>query len=75
MRLITYNELVELGCSADGTCTKDFVYKGLNYWSASARGYDNVWLVDANGGFVDNNFWNDTSLGVRPVITINKSDI
>ena len=76
MRLITYNELVELGCSeADGTCTKDFVYKGLNYWSASARDYNGVWDVDADGNFDNNDFWRDDVLGVRPVITINKSEI
>ena len=76
MRLITYNELVGLGCSkADGTCTKDFVYKGLSYWSASARDYRYVWDVDASGSFEDNSFWSDDGLGVRPVITINKSEI
>ncbi len=75
MRLITYNELEGLGCSvADGTCTKDFVYKGLNYWSASAFDYY-VWGVSADGTFGGSPFWDDGGLGVRPVITISKSDI
>ena len=75
MRLITYNELVGLGCSeAEGTCTKDFVYKGI-YWSASARDYARVWSVNAFGAFEVNFFSDDDRLGVRPVITINKSEI
>ena len=76
MRLITYNELVELGCSTDdGTCTKDFVYKNLSYWSASARAYSYVWGVSAIGGFDSYYFWYGDGLGARPVITISKSDI
>ena len=76
MRLITYNELVELGCSADeNKCTKDFVYKGLNYWSASADSYVDVWFVYTDSLFGGNSFWGDDVFGVRPVITISKSDI
>ena len=33
---------------------------------ASARDYNNVWNVNANESFEDNNFWNDGGLGVRP---------
>ena len=76
MRLITYNELVGLGCSeADGACTKDFVYKGLNYCSTSACDYIHVWFVNAFGAFEVNTFSDDDRFGVRPVITINKSEI
>ena len=76
MRLITYNELVGLGCSVEeNICTKDFVYKDSNYWSASASDYNRVWRVIAYGTFGDDGFWYDASLGLRPVITINKSDI
>ena len=33
---------------------------------ASARDYNNVWNVNANGNFEGNNFWNDDNLGARP---------
>ena len=77
MRLITYNELVGLGCNADeGICTKDFVYKNLNYWSTSAADYRFMWIVSAGGYFINSSyFWADDGAGVRPVITINKSEI
>ena len=83
MRLITYNELVGLGCDATKyTCKTDtvttnkreWIYK-TNYWSASAHDYNYVWYVYAYGYFVGGRFWYDDFLGVRPVITISKSDI
>ena len=83
MRLITYNELVGLGCySSSITCKtetvaakkREWTYK-TNYWIASARDYYTVWSVNADGRFGGNLFWSDYSLGVRPVITISKSDI
>ena len=83
MRLITYNELAGLGCvSSSDTCKTDTVTTNKRewiyntyYWSASARAYDNVWGVNADGRFVARVFWYDDFLGVRPVITISKSDI
>ena len=82
MRLITYNELVGLGCdSSSYTCKTDAVTTNkrewiynTTYWTASARGYDFVWIVGANGDFMSNSFWGAGG-GVRPVITISKSDI
>ena len=83
MRLITYNELVGLGCdSSSKTCKtetvaakkREWIYK-TNYWSASAGDYSYVWRVIASGYFGGNSFWRDGTLGVRPVITISKSDI
>ena len=83
MRLITYNELVGLGCdSSSNTCKTDEVTTNKRewiyntwYWTASARDYANVWIVRAFGNFRYNAFWGDDSHGVRPVITISKSDI
>ena len=51
----------------------------LSFWISvffdAARGYYHMWNVNANGNFGGNNFWNDEGLGVRPVITISKSEI
>ena len=83
MRLITYNELVGLGCdSSSKTCKtetvttnkRDWIYN-TSYWSASARDCYYVWLVIASGTFEGYPFWYDAAFGVRPVITISKSDI
>ena len=77
MRLITYDELVALGCDRDeGICTKEFIYKDSYYWSSSARGYNAMWFVDPSGGVAFYNIYRDGAIfGVRPVITINKSEI
>ncbi len=87
MRLITYNELVGLGCkkttSDSGSCKtetvatnkREWIYT-TNYWSASAYAYNDVWMVDSGGYFSSfNGFWNDDFMGARPVITISKSEI
>ena len=73
MRLITYDELVNLGCDVqNGKCTRDFLYNDLNYWSATAHLYNAVFYVRNNyvlmGLFIN-------EVGIRPVITINKSEI
>ena len=77
MRLITYDELVALGCDPDeGTCTKEFMYKDFFYWSSSARDYTSMWFVHPSGGVAFYNIYRDGAIfGVRPVITINKSEI
>ena len=75
MRLITYNELIGLGCSeTDRTCTKEFIYKSLRYWTASVYDYNSLWLIDESG-LDRSQFWYNDYLGLRPVITINKSEI
>ena len=74
-RLITYEELESLGCSgSDNSCSEapEWVY-ATTYWSGSACNTIRVWNVYSNGLFGSNNYFNDDSLGVRPVITISKS--
>lgn len=75
-RLITYEELISLGCSEDDlTCESapSWVYSTY-YWTASAYDSSSVWRVGSDGYF-DVNYFGDTDLGLRPVITISKSDI
>ena len=76
-RLIIYEELISLGCSKDDhSCTSapSWVYR-TNYWSASSYNNDYVWNVYSYGGFGGNSFDNSGNCGLRPVITISKSDI
>ena len=80
-RLITYEELVSLGCSDesnnDERCKSapSWVYS-INYWSASAdNNYDFVWSVYSVGTFFSDDFDNSYSYGLRPVITISKSEL
>ena len=75
-RLINYEELTSLGCSGnDNSCksSPSWVYS-TNYWSASAY-VSYVWLVYSNGGFGYDRFDHPGFFGLRPVITISKSDI
>ena len=84
MRLITYDELVELGCDkSTSTCKtntvtankREWIYNTW-YWSASAYDYNNVWYIYFYGLFEGyNGNFSEFALGVRPVITILKSEI
>ena len=72
--LITYEELESLGCSKDNkSCSEapDWVY-AASYWSGSAADSHDVWRVASNAYFNDNTYKNDTTFGVRPVITISR---
>ena len=76
-RLITYEELTGLGCNKNGwTCkpAPSWVYS-VNYWSASVSGVYVVWRVNSSGYFDADGFDNSGRFGLRPVITISKSDI
>ena len=79
-RLITYEELVSLGCNATtnilGDCLKapSWVYS-TDYWTASADGISSVWAVNSNGNFSLVILTGSFHWGLRPVITISKSDI
>ena len=79
IRLITQEELVSLGCTATtnrvGDCLKapSWVYNA-NYWTGSAHIYGTVWIIDSQGTM---NFYNydSTLFGLRPVITVSKSEL
>ncbi len=76
-RLITYEELIGLGCRKNVITCKSapsWVYS-TDYWSASAYDNNDVWNVSSIGRFVGNGFDNSGYYGLRPVITISKSDI
>jgi len=74
-RLITYEELIALGCSGDGgSCSKapKWVY-ATSYWSGAACETGMVWRVDSYGSF-GGDYAYHSDCGCRPVITISKSN-
>ena len=74
-RLITYEELISLGCSKDGlSCSSAPSWVYGDYWTASALDEYDVWLVRSNENF-DCDVYDSYYYGLRPVITISKSDI
>ena len=76
-KIITYEDLISLGCNeSERTCKSapSFVYN-TNYWTASASDSYNVWSVYSFGDFDGYPFDNSGNFGLRPVITISKSDI
>ena len=77
VRLITYEELTGLGCTKNNWTCKNapsWVYS-IDYWTASAFNDGNVHFVYSSGSLDACNFDDSWHLGLRPVITILKSDI
>ena len=76
-KLITYEDLISLGCSKDVYSCKSapsWVYS-TRYWTASANVYLAVWFVDLDAEFGNHYFDSSGDCGLRPVITISKFDI
>ena len=76
-RLITYEELTSLGCDSNKYSCKSapsWVYS-TGYWTASADDNDSVLHVNSDGFFANDFLDNSVYYGLRPVITISKSDI
>ena len=75
--LLTYEQATSLGCDKDShTCeaAPSWVYE-TSYWLGSAYIGDGVWYVGTNGFFSFYYFSNDRRFGLRPVITISKTDL
>ena len=84
VRLITYEELIGLGCTKNNWTCKNapsWVYStnywtaSADYWSKAAADVSYVLGVASNGNFVHGIFESPVGSGLRPVITISKSDI
>ena len=76
-KIMTYEDLISLGCNeSEGTCKSapSFVYN-TNYWTASASYNDHVWSVYSIGTFDINYFDHPGLFGLRPVITISKTEL
>ena len=83
-RLLSYEEANALKAKKDSNTKIDAMYRGtantadgyLNYWLGSAGSTYSVWNVGGyRGRLNDSNFSNSSILGVRPVITVLKSNI
>ena len=71
-RLITYEELIALGCSVSScTSAPSWVY-ATSYWSGFIYSPYDVWHVDSNGHSGCSNYSEDINSGCRPVIVISK---
>ena len=76
-RLIIYEELISLGCTKNGwTCkpAPSWVYS-TRYWTASAGNDSYVRGVYSNGNTGADYFDDSRCFGLRPVITISKSEL
>ena len=78
-RLITYNELISLGCSRNDygyycKSAPSWVYS-TRYWTASACTNTRLWNVNQDGYLGDSAYNYPLYYGLRPVITINKNEI
>ena len=76
-KLITYEELIGLRCDRNKFSCKSapsWVYS-TGYWSASTFNNRSVLYVDSTGFFGSSYVDVSGSFGLRPVITISKSDI
>ena len=76
-RLITFEELIDLGCNRNDFSCKSapsWVYSTW-YWTESANHNGTVQVVYSNSLFYGNVFYNSDAFGLRPVITINKSEL
>lgn len=78
-RLITYNELIKLGCdySTDKSCSNapSWVYS-TNYWTGTAGFKYAIYDVNVtNARFKYDYFTTASSFGIRPVIVIDKSEL
>ena len=76
-RLITYEELISLGCSDnDSSCSSapSWVYD-REHWAASADNGNRVYFVAWDGLFGSDDVDGQGLIGLRPVITISKTEL
>ena len=76
-RLITFEELIGLGCNSNKYSCKSapsWVYS-TSYWTASAHSHNIMWILMSNGSFGYCYFDGPGPFGLRPVITISKSEL
>ena len=75
--LLSYNQAVNLGCNKDtSSCSSAPVWlHSTSYWTITANNSSSIYSIMANGEFNDTSFYVDSSFGLRPVITIAKSEL
>lgn len=75
--LLSYNQAVNLGCNKDtSSCSSAPIWlHSTSYWTITANNSSSIYSIMANGEFNDTSFYVDSSFGLRPVITISKSEL
>lgn len=84
-RLLTYEELINLGCSMKSSSCPEYLYSNLSgsntsdisagYWTSTAdiSNSNIAWYINYNGNIYNNvSLFLDSGRGIRPVITIEK---
>lgn len=72
-RLISYDELIKLGCIS--SCTYDWTHSTL-YWTGTASNVSQVYAVGSSGIHTEAAYMSDSyNYGVRPVIEISVEEI
>ena len=74
--LLSYEQAMSLGCNTSNRCysSPNWLHS-TTYWTLSARDENGIWILYSDGDFYDYGFSKDNVRGLRPVITINKSDL
>lgn len=74
--LLSYEQAMSLGCNTSNRCySSPYWLHSTTYWTLSARDENGIWILYSDGDFYDYGFSNDNVRGLRPVITISKSDL
>ena len=72
-RLLTYNEMTELGCAESYECTGESWVYNTTFYTGSLRSTNLLWLISSTGQFGDNGYGiSNGYIGVRPVIVLEK---
>ena len=78
VKVISFEQLVELGCQAGGSCSSapEWVIPGYYYWTGSAFNHYNLWVLTGYDYLTDDidSQYSD-SWRLRPVLTVSKSEI
>ena len=74
--LLSYEQAMSLGCNTSNRCySSPYWLHSTTYWTLSARDENGIWILYSDGDFYDYGFSNDNVRGLRPVITISKSEL
>jgi len=72
--LITYQQLLDLGCSGTTCSSAPSWVSTTSYWTATASDASNIWRVSTSKDVVGRAI-NYSGIGVRPVVTISTDEL
>lgn len=69
-RLISYEEIVSLGCDYQTSCPLDWI-DNISYWTGTASEHYNIYVIKSQNGWLqDDDAVDNLGYGVRPVIIL-----